>query len=326
MQSVAITGISGYIGTRLIAHLSTMDNVHKIVGIDIGKPLFNSPKLQFYSQDILKPFHEIFVENRVDSAINLAFIVKPVHDRAHAERTDIDGNANFLKACKQAKVKHVLYISSHTVYGAHPDNPLWLKEDSPLRPLPDFQYSWDKVRTEEALQGFVASNKSVCVTILRSCPVIGPTGASSAAALMFKPPVMIGVSGYDPPMQFVHEDDLVEVVATFLKQRMPGVFNVAGDGEILYSEVARISGKRMIRLPEPLLRAVLSASWALRIQGDSPTSGLEFIKYPPIVNTKKLKNESSFQFRYSSKEALASFWSTGKCNSKDHSTSIRNRR
>lgn len=322
MQSVAITGISGYIGTRLLARLNTMDNVHKIVGIDIKKPLLSSPKLRFYSQDILKPFHEIFVENRVDSAVNLAFAVKPTHDKAGAERIDVDGNANFLKACKQAKVKHVLYISSHTVYGAHSDNPLGLEEDSPLRPLPDFQYSWDKVKTEETLLDFAASNKSVCVTVLRSCPVIGPTGASSVAALMFKPPVLIGVSGYDPPMQFVHEDDLVEVIATFLKQRKPGVFNVAGDGEIRYSEVAHVSGRRMIRLPERLLRAVMSVSWALRIQSDSPTSGLEFIKYPPIVSTEKLR-ESGLQFRHSSKGALASFWSATERNSKGHTTSIR---
>jgi UDP-glucose 4-epimerase len=124
---------------------------------------------------------------------------------------------------------------------------------------------------------------------------------------MFKPPIMIGVSGYDPMMQFVHEDDLVELIATFLIQKEAGIFNVAGDEEIRYSDVARLSGKRMLKLPERLLHLLMGFSWALHLQNESPTSGLEFIKYPPIVSTEKLKNSMGFQFRYSSREALLSF-------------------
>ena len=312
MKRVAITGISGYIGSRLLPRLDSVDGVERIVGIDIKSPSFNSPKLKFYCQDIFKPLGDIFVENEVDSAINLAFVLKPTRDQAGARRIDIGGNLSFLEACEQAKVKHILYLSSHTVYGAHPDNPVPLTEDSPLRPLLDFQYSWDKAETEQILRDFATAHKDVSITILRSCPVIGPNAAKSVAALMFKPPIMIGVAGYDPPMQFVHEDDLVELIITFLSQQKAGIFNVAGDGEIRYSEVARLPGRRMLKLPKGLLHPLMGFSWALRLQNDSPTSGLEFIKYPPIVSTEKLKSETGFQFRYSSEEALLSFISARK--------------
>lgn len=192
------------------------------------------------------------------------------------------------------------------MYGAHCDNVVPLKEDSPLRPLRDFQYSWDKAEAERILQDFAASHHDVCITILRSCPVIGPNAANSVVTSMFKP-IMIGVAGYDPPMQFVHEDDLVEIMMTFLKQKKGGIFNAAADGEIRYSEVARLSGRRIIALPERILGIVMGFSWALRLQNESPTSGLEFIKYPPIVSTEKLKSEMGFQFGYSSRDALASF-------------------
>jgi UDP-glucose 4-epimerase len=307
MKRIAITGISGYIGGKLFPRLESVEVVERIVGIDI-KPLeASSPKLKFYWQDILQPLGDIFAENEVDSAIHLAFVLKPTRDRSGTQKVDIGGSVNFLEACRQTQVKHILYLSSHTVYGAHPDNPAPLNEDAPLRPLPDFQYSWDKVEAERLLRDFAASNEDVCLTILRSCPVIGPNAASSVVALMFKPPIMIGVAGYDPPMQFVHEDDLIELITTFLSQRRAGIFNVAGDGELRYSEVARLSGRRMLRLPQGLLHLMMDFSWKLHLQNDSPTSGLKFIKYPPVISTEKLKKETGFQFRYSSRDALLSF-------------------
>lgn len=310
MQRVAITGISGYIGRRLLSRLSGTDTIEKIIGIDIKPPATNSTKLKFYQHSISEPLDNIFIENEVDSAIHLAFVLRPTRDRKGTQKVDVTGTSNFLKACHEAGVGYILYLSSHTVYGAHPDNPVPLKEDSPLRPLFDFQYSWDKVEVERLLGDFSGSHRDARVAILRSCPVVGPGAAGSVAAIMFKPPVMIGINGYDPPLQFVHEDDIIELVATFISQRREGVYNVAGDGEICYSEVAKLARKGMLKLPEGLLCSVIRFSWALRLQNESPPSGLEFIKYPPLVSTEKLKNETGFQFRYLSSEAIASFLSS----------------
>jgi UDP-glucose 4-epimerase len=124
---------------------------------------------------------------------------------------------------------------------------------------------------------------------------------------MFKPPVMIGVDRFDPPMQFVHEDDLIKVIETLLAQKRGGVFNVAGRGELRYSEVAGMVGKKLLRLPDGLLKFLIRMSWALHLQSESPVSGLEFVKYPPVVSTDKLTRETGFRFQYSTKEALSSF-------------------
>jgi len=306
MKRIAITGISGYIGGKLMSRLDGVTSVDRIVGIDIRPPANQSPKLRFYCQNILKPLGEIFVENEVDTAIHLAFILKPIHDKRGARQVDIGGTSNFLQTCELAQVNHVLYLSSHTVYGAHPDNNQSLAEDSPLRPLPEFQYSWDKAEAERMLTDFAASQENFCLTILRSCPVIGPDADNSVVTSMFQP-VMIRVAGYDPPMQFVHEDDLIELIVTIISQKKSGIFNVAGDGEIRYSEVARLSGRKMLALPEKVLRSLMGLLWALHLQKKSPASGLEFIKYPPIVSTQKLKSEMGFQFCCSSKDALLSY-------------------
>ena len=307
MKNIAITGISGYIGTRLLSRLDGIDSVQKIIGIDIREPAFKSAKLEFHRQDILEPFGDLLSQNEVDTAVHLAFILRPTRDRASTQQIDVEGTLNFVRACQQAGVGHILYLSSHTVYGAHEDNPIPLTEDSPPRPIPDFQYSSDKARTEQIIRDFGVSNRNVTATILRSCPVIGPNAIGSAPTIMFKPPVMVGVSRLDPPLQFIHEDDLVKVIETLLSQKRGGIFNVAGNGELKYSEVARMVGKKLLMLPDGLLKFVIRLSWALRLQSESPVSGLEFVKYPPVVSTDKLAREVGFRFQHSSKEALSSF-------------------
>ena len=76
MKRVAITGISGYIGGRLLSRLDKIESVESIIGVDIKPPRNISPKLKFYCQDIFKPLADIFVEHKVDSAIHLVFVLK----------------------------------------------------------------------------------------------------------------------------------------------------------------------------------------------------------------------------------------------------------
>ena len=65
--------------------------------------------------------------------------------------------------------------------------------------------------------------------------------------------------------------------------------------------------KKLLRLPDRLLKFLIRMSWALHLQNESPASGLEFVKYPPVVSTDKLTKEVGFRFQYSTEKALSSF-------------------
>ncbi len=306
-MNIAVTGISGYIGSKLLAYLDRMESVKKIIGIDAREPLVKSAKLRFFQRDIRQPFDDLFVANGVDTVVHLAFILRPTRDKALVRQVDIGGTMNLLNAYRKARVKHLLYLSSHTAYGAHKDNPIPLTEDAPLRPIPGFQYSHDKVEIEQALRDFATSNNKTTLTILRSCPVVGANAIGTATTIMFTPLVMLGITGSDAPMQFIHEDDLINIMGLLIKRKKGGIYNVAGDGMIKYSEVARKLHKGLLKLPLKILELLISFSWAMHIQNAAPAGCLKFIQYPPVVSTARLKKDLGYKFKYSSKEALSAF-------------------
>jgi len=155
-------------------------------------------------------------------------------------------------------------------------------------------------------QDFMKSDPDIRVTVVRACSILGPRGIGSVSTGMFKS-VMIRLIGYDPRFQFLHEEDLAEVITVLIEQGQPGVFNAGGDGSLAYREVIAATGKPCLALPAGPMSFLLSLSWRLRLQSESPPGGLEFIKYPIIMSTEKLRAATGFRFRYSTQQVLESF-------------------
>jgi UDP-glucose 4-epimerase len=108
-------------------------------------------------------------------------------------------------------------------------------------------------------------------------------------------------------MQLMHEDDLTELMHLCLRRDTSGVYNAAGKGTIRWSEMAHTMGRRMVRLPAWLLYALTAITWKLRLQSDSPASGLEFIRYRWTADTRKLAQGLGFEPHYSSRDAWEAF-------------------
>ena len=306
---VAVTGAAGYVGSRLLQELEQEENLAKVVAIDIRplrRPVHN---ILAKRVDVTHPLDDIFHDLRVDTVVHLAFSFPSGRNRRQLETTreaNLAGLGNVLRSCRLARVRNVIYLSSHTVYGPHKDNPVPITEDTPVRPLTEFAYSHDKALMENLAQEFARETPEVNLTVLRSCVVLGPEAENRVAQAFFKP-VLLGVLGYDPPWQFVHEDDLASLLVSLVMHPHPGVFNVAGNGVVRYSRIARLAQRRMVRLPPNLAYAVTQLTWSLGLQRESPARGLDFVRYPIVLSTGRLKKETGFHFQYASEEALTSF-------------------
>jgi UDP-glucose 4-epimerase len=306
---VAVTGASGYIGTRLLQELEEQAEPHKLVAIDARPLPFPVLNVVAYRRDVTEPIADVLLHHRATTLVHLAFGARRGRNRREVDairQANLDALATVLDSCVRASLSHFIYLSSHTVYGAHPDNPIPLTDKASPRPLPDFPYGFDKYISELTIQKFAEQHTEVKVTILRSCIVLGPNGLSSVTSGLFRP-WLLGVLGYNPPLQFLHEDDLARVLTMIIRRKLPGVFNVAGEGVVHYHEMAEIIKSRMVILPAFLAYPLAQLTWNLRLQRDSTAAGLDLVRYPMVLSTSKLAQATGFRFGHTSLETLTAF-------------------
>ena len=306
-RRVAVTGAAGYVGSGLVKRLEADDQVEGILATDIRPPPEGyGQKVSYLQQDITSPIGDSLVERQIDTVVPLAYVMRPGRDGEAVRRTNVGGTESILKACADAGVGRVVYLSSTSAYGAHPDNPTFLIEESPLRPVKGFQYAEDKAAAEALVREYSRGNTDVPTTILRCCPVMGPN-ADNYITQAFLKPILVAVLGHDPQWQLIHEDDLADVLALCALGGAPGLYNVAGEGTVRLSEMVQLLGRRVLRLPAPVLNWATEATWRLRLQSESPASGLRYIQYPWTASTEKIKRELGVTFRHTSRAAWEAF-------------------
>ena len=309
-MKIAITGAAGYFGRKIIERLEENNECELIVGI--SRRNFKHPfkKLQYHQMDVRdKKLKDLFQKYDVDIVVHLAFVLNPTHDREEMRDINVNGAKNVLNACKEIGIEKIIMTSSTMVYGAWPDNPKFLTEESPLRGHPTYYYNQDKVQVEKLCKQFMEENPEIKMAILRPCLVLGPTVDHFYARLL-NWPVLPLVDGENPDMQFLHEDDLARAYELFIMNDIEGIFNIVGEGTMKWKEVIETAGKRAVKLPGKLLYPLLSLSWHLRLM-QFPPQILDFIKYRWVASGEKAK-KAGFKPEYSTKETLLDFLENNK--------------
>jgi UDP-glucose 4-epimerase len=303
---VAVTGASGYIGERIVERLLAEPSIERVIGIDIRRSPIEHEKLTSIVRDVTDPLDTLFRRTRVDTVVHLAFVLRQLRDREASHRVNIGGASNVLWACEAAGVSRIILMSSSTVYGPHPDNEELLIEDAPLRPPPEFDYANDKVTVEWFYRNYGEQRRRTQVSILRGSIVMGPMVDNFITQALNKP-MLIAVGRDDPEMQFVHEEDLTEILWRFVSESHPGTFNVAGPGTIAWSDVVKMAHKRLLRFSAPVAYGITNLTWRLRLQNDAPGVGLDYIRWPWTVNTARIEKELNFKFKHTSRDAVESY-------------------
>lgn len=335
-----ITGGAGYVGAMLAEQFAKRSDVKEIICLDkeAEPDIFPAnPKITWISANTSDgTWQEKVVAKNPDIVVHTAWQIREMYaDQKTEWKWNVDGSqAVFDFAVSTTSVKKLIYFSTVSSYGAFPDNAIdhFYAEAEPFR-VSEYLYAEEKRIVEENLEKTYKTAKEKGahlpqVFILRPAAITGPRGRYARIRFGLQSALSGSLKGqksfiYDlislmvswVPVtpkwlrQYVHEDDITDIVALFSFNDLKGdyeIFNVAPAGPaVLGPDMARAVGKRMLPIQPWMVRLAFFWMWHLT-RGRVPTSRGSWrgYSYPIAVDGSKLTKQYGYKYKYESTEAF----------------------
>ncbi len=323
-----ITGGSGYVGAMLADQYASRSDVEAILLIDkepFSDLLEEHPdksKISFIQGNLGdSDWQEKVRVFAPDVIIHTAWQIREMYGQKDVQwKWNVTGSDNvFALAFSLSSVKKLIYFSTVSSYGAYPDNSLthFFKEEEAFR-TSDYLYAEEKRIVEahlkakyDALQD--GDHPAPQVFIVRPAAITGPRGrfmrvrfglqAALSGQLKANPlhrfiSILVSFVPVTPKWlrQFIHEDDVADIVSLFTFTELQGsyeVFNICPPGPaVLGPDMAEAVGKKTLHVMPWLIRPVFFVFWHLS-RGKVPTSkgGWKSYSYPIAVDGSKLTRQ-----------------------------------
>jgi UDP-glucose 4-epimerase len=307
-RRVLVTGLSSYWGGRLAEALEGFEQIEAIIGVDSREPRRELERTEFVKVSNQHSLIQRIVRAaEIDTVIDTRLVVNSMSlPPREAHENNVIGTMNILAACAgpDSPVRKFVFKSSGLYYGSESDDPAFFTEEM-RRPHPARSpLERDIVDAEEAVDDFAAKNREVTVTVLRCSNVLGPS-VDTGFSRMFALPLVPMVLGFDPRIQFVHEDDVVHALEHAAFHRLPGVFNVAADGVLALSEAIGLLGKLPLPALPPFGTGILVRPLR-RLGFRIPDELLNLLRFGRGLDNRLLKS-TGFDYGYTSRETVARF-------------------
>jgi UDP-glucose 4-epimerase len=307
-KRVLITGLATFWGGRVAQALEADPNVEVIVGLDRHEPTVQLERTEYVrSDESYSILARIVKAAKIDTIIHTFLVVDSTQMRSRTiHEINVIGTMNLFAAASApgSTVRDVVVKSSTLVYGADPRDPTWFTEESRRAAPPQSMVERSLIEVEGYVRDFAVDNPHVSVSILRFSNVLGPD-ITTPMAKALELPLVPSILGFDPRFQFVHETDVVRAMLFALETQLQGVYNVAGDGLLPWSEVAAICGKRTFPLP-PFGMSLLNGTLSRLGVIDLPDELLDVLRHGRGVDNRRLK-QAGFEYRYTSAGTIADF-------------------
>ncbi len=297
-----ITGISSALGKLLTKKLM---HTERVVGI-ARKPFHGKPKgIKVYYTDLWKrKCEDLFRTQGIKAVVHLGLIKNPRIDVRKRHRDNVSGiHALFDYAVKYRTSKVIIMSSAH-VYGPQSDNPVFIRESASLnasRALPEMR---DFIEVDMYSQSIFWKNPEINTVILRPVNVLGPTVRNAAANYLRKKTVPV-LLGFDPMIQCIHEEDLVDAVIKVLKTDVKGIFNLTGPGELPLSAILKELDSARIPIPPYVAKGIFGFMWSTGLSS-FPQQEIDFLKYHCIVDGSLAQKVLKLKPQYTLKETIQS--------------------
>lgn len=307
-RRILITGLASFWGGRIAQALEHDPSVDVIVGLDTKDPTVKLERTEYVKADqTYSILSRIVRAAQIDTVVHTFLVVDSTGMSGRAlHEINVIGTMNLLAAAgaPDSPVRHVAVKSSTLVYGSSRRDPTFFREDMIRTTSAKTRVERSLLEVESYLCDFAEDNPHVSVAVLRLANVLG-TDIVTPISKALSMPAIPSVFGFDPLLQFCEEDDVIRAIEFSIRANLSGVYNVAGDGRLPWSEVATIVGKRQLWLP-PLLTGLSTAPLTRLGLAELPSELLELLRYGRGVDTERFKR-AGFEFGYTSAGAVESF-------------------
>jgi UDP-glucose 4-epimerase len=313
---VLVTGVARRLCGRFVRRIQHLPDVDRVIGVDTVPPQQHLGRAEFVRADIRHPMiAKVLAEHTVDTVVHMdingTLLGRARGGRAMVKEINVIGTMQLLGACQKApSVRRLVVKSTTNVYGSAPRDPAVFTETMPAKSLPSGGFAKDAIDVEGYVRGFARRRPDVAVAVLRFANILGPS-ASSPLAEYFSLPVLPTVFGYDPRLQFVHEDDVVEVLLAAAQEPVrgtlnSGTFNIAGDGVLLLSQAARRLGKPTVPVLLPAVTLLRSILRSAGITDFSPEQ-IRLLTHGRVVDTTQMRETLGFTPKFTTAETFHDF-------------------
>jgi UDP-glucose 4-epimerase len=303
-RRILVTGLSTYWGGRVAQTLEREPDVEAIVGVDAHDPIVELERTEYvrvgHQHALLR---RIVQAAEIDTVVDTRLVVDSTTTAPRlAHENNVIGTMNILAACSgpESPVRKVVFKSSAHWYGCEQDDPGYFSEDMQRPHPPRAPIEKDIVEAEQAVHAYAQATPRATVTVLRFANGVGPTLRTGHTRL-FSLPAIPCIFGFDPRYQFVHEDDIVGCLEFVVRNDVPGVYNCAGDGVLVLSEVADLLGKPLAPVLPPWgtgVAAGVARQAGIRI----PPEMVQQLKFGRGLDNRRLK-AAGYAYRYTTREA-----------------------
>jgi UDP-glucuronate 4-epimerase len=245
-MKILITGAAGFIGYHLALQLTSrgdkvfgIDNLNDYYEVSLKKArlsrLLNKQNFNFKKLDIADriSMSEFFSRHQFDVVINLAAqagVRYSLENPASYVDSNLAGFGNVLEGCRQSGVKHLVFASSSSVYGANTKLP-FAEGDNVDHPLS--LYAATKKANELMAHSYSQLYGLPC-TGLRFFTVYGPWGRPDMAYFTFTRKILAGeplpvFNEGNMRRDFTYIDDIVEGLTRVIDRLPSGDVQWNGD-------------------------------------------------------------------------------------------------
>ncbi len=307
-RRVLITGLDSFWGGRMAQALESDPEVEMILGMGTREPTVPLERTEFVKADqTYSILSRIVGATQVDTIVHTFLVVDSTRVSSRAlHEINVIGTMNLLAAAGQSgsPVRQVVVKSSTLVYGSASTDPTWFREEMPRTSPARTRVERSLLEVEGFVRDFAEDNPATVVSVLRFANVLG-TDIVTPISTNLSRPICPAIAGYDPLLQFVEEDDVVRCLEHVTRQRIPGLYNVAGHGKLPWSEVTGICGTRILPI-SPLGTHAAAAPLVRLGLIEFPPELESLLRYGRGVDTTRI-GKAGFSCRYTTAGAVESF-------------------